>query len=125
MAGTLEIVKVNNLNSAYIRPLVFLGDGEMGLLPGNVPVRVAIAAWEWGGLIGFILGKKEIEKIMGRPLSNRYNIHRTRKGFDNDGIDTFDKMALKGITIVNKVVLMKMGGFTDKENDRWILPNNK
>jgi hypothetical protein len=34
-------------------------------------------------------------------------------------------MALKGITIVNKVVLMKMGGFTDKENDRWILPNNK
>ena len=62
---------------------------------------------------------------MGRPLSNRYNIHRTRKGFDNDGIDTFDKMALKGITIVNKVVLMKMGGFTDKENDRWILPNNK
>ncbi len=79
----------------------------------------------WGGLIGFILGKKEIEKIMGRPLSNRYNIHRTRKGFDNDGIDTFDKMALKGITIVNKVVLMKMGGFTDKENDRWILPYNK
>ena len=79
----------------------------------------------WGGLLGFMLGKKEIEKIMGRPLSNKYNIHRTRKGFDNEGIDTFDKMAMKGITILNKVVLMKMGGFTDKENDRWILPYNK
>ncbi len=47
-----EIVKVNKLKSAYIRPLVFLGDGEMGLLPLDVPVRVAIAAWEWGAYLG-------------------------------------------------------------------------
>ena len=38
-----EIVKVNKLKSAYIRPLVFFGDGEMGLLPQDIPVRVAIA----------------------------------------------------------------------------------
>ncbi len=47
-----EIVKVNKLKSAYIRPLVFLGDGEMGLLPLDIPVRVAIAAWEWGAYLG-------------------------------------------------------------------------
>ncbi len=56
----LEIVKVNNLNSAYIRPLVFLGDGEMGLLPGDVPVRVAIAAWEWGAYLGDEAGKEGV-----------------------------------------------------------------
>lgn len=47
-----EIVKVNKLKSAYIRPLVFFGDGEMGLLPQDIPVRVAIAAWEWGAYLG-------------------------------------------------------------------------
>ena len=57
----LEIVKVNNLNSAYIRPLVFLGDGEMGLLPGNVPVRVAIAAWEWGAYLGDEAGREGVK----------------------------------------------------------------
>ena len=48
----IEIVRKNNLSSAYIRPLVFFGDGEMGLLPNNVPVRVAIAAWFWGAYLG-------------------------------------------------------------------------
>ncbi|MDA8653481.1 branched-chain amino acid transaminase [Candidatus Actinomarina sp.] len=55
-----EIVKVNNLKSAYIRPLVFFGDGEMGILPQNIPVRVAIAAWEWGAYLGDDAGSKGV-----------------------------------------------------------------
>ncbi len=55
-----EIVKVNKLKSAYIRPLVFFGDGEMGLLPTDIPVRVAIAAWEWGAYLGDDAGSKGV-----------------------------------------------------------------
>jgi branched-chain amino acid aminotransferase len=55
-----EIVKVNKLKSAYIRPLVFFGDGEMGLLPQDIPVRVAIAAWEWGAYLGDEAGSKGV-----------------------------------------------------------------
>ncbi len=49
---TCEILRVNNLEEGYIRPLVFLGDGVMGLHPKNTPVRVAIAAWKWGAYLG-------------------------------------------------------------------------
>ena len=43
----------NKLNDAYIRPLVFFGSGEMGLLPGKeLPVHVAISAWSWGAYLG-------------------------------------------------------------------------
>ncbi|MDC1039935.1 branched-chain amino acid transaminase [Acidimicrobiia bacterium] len=55
-----EIVKVNNLKSAYIRPLVFFGDGEMGIFPQDIPVRVAIAAWEWGAYLGDDAGSKGV-----------------------------------------------------------------
>ena len=55
-----EIVKVNKLKSAYIRPLVFFGDGEMGLLPKDIPVRVAIAAWEWGAYLGDDAGSQGV-----------------------------------------------------------------
>lgn len=55
-----EIVKVNKLKSAYIRPLVFFGDGEMGLLPQDLPVRVAIAAWEWGAYLGDDAGSQGV-----------------------------------------------------------------
>ena len=55
-----EIVKVNKLKSAYIRPLAFFGDGEMGLLPQDIPVRVAIAAWEWGAYLGDDAGSQGV-----------------------------------------------------------------
>lgn len=48
----LETVRRNKLRSCYIRPLVFLGDGEMGLAAVHNPVRVAIAVWSWGAYLG-------------------------------------------------------------------------
>ena len=42
----------NELSEGYIRPLVFLGEGEMGLHVRNNPVRVAIATWPWGAYLG-------------------------------------------------------------------------
>jgi len=47
----VETVRRNALDECYIRPLAFLGDGEMGLAATN-PVRVAIAAWRWGAYLG-------------------------------------------------------------------------
>jgi branched-chain amino acid aminotransferase len=47
----LETVRVNRLRECYIRPLVFLGDGEMGLA-ARPPTRVAVAAWPWGSYLG-------------------------------------------------------------------------
>ena len=69
-----------------------------------------------------MLGKKEVEKIFGKTLSSRFDIHRTRKGFPNDGIDTFENMAQKGISIVNRVVVERMNGSIDSEKNRWIIP---
>jgi branched-chain amino acid aminotransferase len=48
----LETLRRNDLSEGYLRPLVFLGDGEMGLNPGGNAVRVAIAAWAWGKYLG-------------------------------------------------------------------------
>jgi branched-chain amino acid aminotransferase len=50
--GVLECLRRNGLEEGYIRPLVFIGDGEMGLNPGNNPIRVAIIAWPWGKYLG-------------------------------------------------------------------------
>ncbi|HVF14151.1 MAG TPA: branched-chain amino acid transaminase [Acidimicrobiales bacterium] len=47
-----ETVRVNNLDACYIRPLVYLGYGEMGLNPLPCPVNVSIAVWPWGTYLG-------------------------------------------------------------------------
>ena len=48
----LETLRVNRLPEGYIRPLVFLGEGAMGLLPVDNPVRLAIIVWPWGAYLG-------------------------------------------------------------------------
>ena len=50
--ATKETVRVNKLNSCYIRPLVYLGYGEMGLNTLPCEVDVAIACWPWGAYLG-------------------------------------------------------------------------
>ncbi|MGH9281619.1 MAG: branched-chain amino acid transaminase [Acidimicrobiales bacterium] len=50
--ATKETVRVNGLQSCYIRPLVYLGYGEMGLNPLPCPVNVSIAVWPWGTYLG-------------------------------------------------------------------------
>ena len=53
VAATKQVVSVNGLSEGcYIRPIVFLGYGEMGLNPLLSPVQVAIAAWPWGTYLG-------------------------------------------------------------------------
>ncbi len=47
-----ETVRVNGLAECYIRPLVYLGYGEMGLNPLPCPVNVSIATWPWGAYLG-------------------------------------------------------------------------
>lgn len=46
-----ETVRANRLAECYIRPLVFFGDGEMGLA-SRPETRVAIAVWAWGAYLG-------------------------------------------------------------------------
>src|SRR5579859_739139 len=50
--ATKETVRVNGLPECYIRPLVYLGYGEMGLNPLPCPVNVSIAVWPWGSYLG-------------------------------------------------------------------------
>jgi branched-chain amino acid aminotransferase len=48
----VESLRLNELDEGYIRPLVFIGDGAMGLNPGDNPIRVAVIAWAWGRYLG-------------------------------------------------------------------------
>lgn len=48
----IEIVRVNKLQSCYIRPIVLRGYGDVGVLPKRVPIEVYVACWEWGKYLG-------------------------------------------------------------------------
>ena len=47
-----EVVRVNNLESCYLRPLAFYGSEKMGVSPKGAKVHITIAAWPWGAYLG-------------------------------------------------------------------------
>jgi len=47
-----QTVHENALEECYIRPLVYVGYGKLGLNPLGIPIRVGIAAWPWGAYLG-------------------------------------------------------------------------
>ncbi len=47
-----QVIEENQLDSAYIRPLLFYSYGNLGLVPKFSPVELMVAAWEWGAYLG-------------------------------------------------------------------------
>jgi branched-chain amino acid aminotransferase len=52
MEGCCEVVRSNNLDSCYIRPIAFYGSEKMGVSPKGAVTHLAIAAWPWGAYLG-------------------------------------------------------------------------
>ncbi|MEO0230671.1 MAG: branched-chain amino acid transaminase [candidate division WOR-3 bacterium] len=52
ITATIELIKVNELDECYIRPLIYRGYYNLGVNPMECPVEVSIAAWKWGKYLG-------------------------------------------------------------------------
>jgi branched-chain amino acid aminotransferase len=52
MDACCDVVRANNLDSCYIRPIAFYGSEKMGVSPKGAVTHVAIAAWPWGAYLG-------------------------------------------------------------------------
>jgi branched-chain amino acid aminotransferase len=52
MTACVETLKVNGMPEGYLRPMIFLGEGAMGIYAPNNPVRSTVVAWKWGAYLG-------------------------------------------------------------------------
>jgi hypothetical protein len=113
------------INFASSLVSLFYGEGDL-----KQTIKIGtLTGWDsdnptatWGGLIGFMIGKDGIEEVFGRKFSNQFNIHRTRQNFPNDGIDSFENMAQKGLIITDRVIKEEIGGTVDLDKNRWTIP---
>lgn len=109
------------INFAASLVSLFYGEGDL-----KETIKIgSLSGWDsdnptatWGGLIGFMIGKKGIEEAFGREFSNRYHIHRTRQNFP-EGTVTFENMAQQGLIVIDRIVLEEIGGKVDLENNSW------
>jgi len=73
-----ETVTANRLEACYIRPIVYIGYGSMGLYVEDNPVNVAIAAWSWGSYLGDEGLERGIRVKISSFTRHHVNISMTR-----------------------------------------------
>ena len=73
-----ETLRANQLREGYIRPLVFIGEGAMGVYPGENPIRVAIITWSWGAYLGEGALEKGIRIKVSSYTRHHVNVMMTK-----------------------------------------------
>ena len=113
------------INFASSLVSLFYGEGDIK----NTIKIGTLSGWDsdnptstWGGLIGFLIGKEMIEKEFNTNFSSKFNIHRTRQNFPNNGIDSFNYMAAEGIKVIDRVVEKELKGKIKLVKNTWVIP---
>lgn len=113
------------INFASSLVSLFYGEGDIK----NTIKIGTLSGWDsdnptstWGGLIGFLIGKEMIEKEFNTSFSSKFNIHRTRQNFSNNGIDSFDYMAAEGVKVIDRVVEKELKGKINLVKNTWVIP---
>ena len=72
--GCLDIVRDNDLDECYLRPLAFVGEGPLGVYWRDNPTNIAVAAFPWGTY----LGPEALEKGIRVTISSWTRIHHSQ-----------------------------------------------
>lgn len=82
--AAIDVVRANHLKQCYIRPLAFVGLGELGLYAPNNPVSVCMAVWPWGAYLGDEGLQKGIRAKVSSYTRHHVNVMMTKsKGAGN------------------------------------------
>lgn len=77
-SAIIKTVKVNRMKECYIRPLVYIGYGAMGLYPKDNPIKIAVAVWPWGAYLGDEGLEKGIKVKVSSFTRHHVNVDMTR-----------------------------------------------
>ncbi len=107
----IEVVRANGLDSAYLRPMAFLGSEGMGLRADNLSVHLSIAAWEWGSYLGEENMEKGLKVRVSSFARHHVNVSMCRAKANGHYINSM--LALKEAldTGYDEALLLDTSGF--------------
>src|SRR6056297_300717 len=118
-----ETIKVNKLDSCYIRPLVYRGFKKLGLNPFTCPVKVMVAAWEWGAYLGEEALAKGIKAIISSWQRSHINSTSAKAKICGNYINSIFANMEASESGVEEAILLDSNGYVAEgpgENIFWV-----
>ncbi len=83
-----QVIKGNGLKECYIRPIAFVGMGEMGLHAPSNPIHVVVAAWPWGAYLGEDGIKNGIRAKVSSYTRHHVNVAMTKSKISGNYVNS-------------------------------------
>jgi branched-chain amino acid aminotransferase len=125
--ASVQILRENKMDAAYLRPVVWIGDGAMGVYAPDNPIRTAVVAWQWGAY----LGQEALDKGIRAKLSSwsRHHIHVSLAKGKIMGQYTNSVMAKREAKLggYDEAILMDVNGYVSEGSGEnlFIVKNGK
>jgi len=109
--ATLETVRVNNLDECYIRPLMYLARGSMGLNIDLMEPSVGIAAWPWGTYLGEEGLRKGVRLLVSSFTRLHPNVHMTKAKVSGNYVNSVLAKSIASRSGFDETVMLDPEGY--------------
>ena len=107
----VDVVKQNNLASAYLRPMAFYGSEGMGLRADGLKAHLSVAAWEWGSYLGEENMEKGIRVRVSSFTRHHVNVSMCRAKANGHYINSMLALQEAIETGYDEALLLDTNGF--------------
>jgi branched-chain amino acid aminotransferase len=106
----VEVLKANELEAGYIRPLAFFGTGAMGVGATN-PVQVIVAAWQWGAYLSEEGLKRGIRAKVSSFNRMHVNVQMVRAKISGQYVNSFLATREAALSGYEEAILLDTEGY--------------
>jgi len=112
--ATLAVIRANQVEECYIRPIAFRGYGEMGVDPTRCAVYFAIAVWCWGAYMGEKALREGVRAKVSSYVRNFINSSSPRAKVSGNYLNSaLAKMEAKELGY-DEAILLDVNGFVSE-----------
>lgn len=122
----IDTLKINKLAEGYIRPLSFVGEGIMGVHPGDNPIKTIIAVWPWGAYLGVEGLKNGIRVKTSSFVRHHVNAMMTKAKLSGNYINSvLAKMEVKSDGYDEALMLDSTGFVSEASGENIFIVHNE
>jgi branched-chain amino acid aminotransferase len=106
-----EVISANKLKSCYIRPLIYMAEGPLGLNLDEMQASVGIAVWEWGTFLGEDALEKGARVLFSSYTRHHPNVSMTKAKISGNYANSVMAKTLAGRAGFDEAVMLDPSGF--------------
>ena len=106
-----ETIIANGLSACYIRPLMFMAEGSLGLDLDELSPAVGIAVWEWGAFLGEEALEKGVRAMVSSFTRHHPNVSMTKAKISGNYVNSVLAKTLAKRSGFDEAIMLDPGGF--------------